>query len=522
MARILAIVTTSRGSAHRLLALGALVAVTTTLTRAATAQSAPSDPIAAGYHLLWSGDKVAALRHFEKLLESHPNDLPARFGWLMVQNDRVDVDDSVQPALERGLDGFIDLATARYDRNKQDAEALLYTAQAHLLRATYRFDHDKGLWGAARDGAKAKGYIDTYVKEHPETGDAYFVLGVYNYYADLAPTFFKALRFMLFVPPGNRVEGLKQIERAASQGALFGPRAQLLLVELYSTLEGRPAEAVTIGERLQSQYPASDDVDFAMADLYSSPSVENFERAARAYQEVIDRRRSDSSLEGSTARYRALFGLSNARFSEWRIEESIAALSPPIDAGVRNPAWVLPQFLLRRGNYRALLNDTSAEDDDRRILADAKLTKWHTAANDQLKWMRERNASGEAAFYAVMIPANRLVADGKWDEARSAYEAIRARNPQSPHVLYRLAYLDFARGDAERALPAMTALAANPKNPEGVRANAWLYIGRAHDLAGRREEARKAYQKVVDDFEKQRAAEAARIGLITPYRRPVK
>jgi tetratricopeptide (TPR) repeat protein len=89
-------------------------------------------------------------------------------------------------------------------------------------------------------------------------------------------------------------------------------------------------------------------------------------------------------------------------------------------------------------------------------------------------------------------------------------------------VLYRLAYLDFARGDAERALPAMTALAVNPKNPEGLRANAWLYIGRAHDLAGRREEARKAYQKVVDDFEKQRAADAARIGLLTPYRRPVK
>jgi hypothetical protein len=39
--------------------------------------------------------------------------------------------------------------------------------------------------------------------------------------------------------------------------------------------------------------------------------------------------------------------------NQWRLDEAITALAPPIDAGVTNPDWVLSQFLLRRANYRA-------------------------------------------------------------------------------------------------------------------------------------------------------------------------
>src|SRR6185295_18219180 len=112
-------------------------------------------------------------------------------------------------------------------------------------------------WGAARDGVKSKSYSESYLKVHPEHGDAYLPLGMYNYYVELAPAFFKVLRFLLFLPSGNRVEGLKQIERAGSQGSLFGPRADLLLVEIYSEFEGRAADAIATGERLQQRYPAN-------------------------------------------------------------------------------------------------------------------------------------------------------------------------------------------------------------------------------------------------------------------------
>jgi tetratricopeptide (TPR) repeat protein len=185
---------------------------------------------------------------------------------------------------------------------------------------------------------------------------------------------------------------------------------------------------------------------------------------------------------------------------------------------------VLPTFLLRRGNYRALQNDPAAGDDAKRVLANAPMAKWHASATAQMKWMDDRRASGEAAVYASLLAGNRLAVEGKWDEARQAYEPVRARDPQNQWVRYRLAWLDFLRGRPDQALPVFTALADGGKTVQvAIRASALLYVGRTHDLAGHREEARKAYQKVVDDYETQgRTVAAARSGLLTPYRRPTK
>ena len=116
----------------------------------------PRDQITAGYELLHRGDPGAASRHFEVLQKSAPNDLAVRYGWLMAERDRIDFDAARLPAFEKALDAIIALADTRYDRTHQDTEALFYLANAHLLRAAFRFDHDRGMWGAARDGANAK------------------------------------------------------------------------------------------------------------------------------------------------------------------------------------------------------------------------------------------------------------------------------------------------------------------------------------------------------------------------------
>ena len=41
----------------------------------------------------------------------------------------------------------------------------------------------------------------------PNTATPTFALGLYNYYVDIAPTFLKVLRVLLFLPAGNRAEG---------------------------------------------------------------------------------------------------------------------------------------------------------------------------------------------------------------------------------------------------------------------------------------------------------------------------
>jgi hypothetical protein len=78
---------------------------------------------------------------------------------------------------------------------------------------------------------------------------------------------------------------------------------------------------------------------------------------------------------------------------------------------------------------------------------------------------------------------------------------------------------DHRRGDSERAR-GVRGHRANRAAPTAIRTFSLLYVGRAHDLSGRREQARQTYQKVIDDFEKEHAASSAKIGLVTPYKRP--
>jgi hypothetical protein len=69
----------------------------------------------------------------------------------------------------------------------------------------------------------------------------------------------------------------------------------------------------------------------------------------------------------------------------------------------------------------------------------------------------------------------------RWNDSRQAYDAIRAAQPQNWQVRYRLAYLDFVRGEY---LPAESGL----------------------------------YKKIVATYKNDPPAQAAQRGLIAPYR----
>ena len=480
--------------------------------------SAQDDPVLAGYQRFYRGDKDGARAHFEKLVAANPATLPARFALLQGLEDAARTDRSLEAQFERQMDAFIADAETRYDRSDKDDEALFYLGNAHMVRAAYRFNHDKGMWGAARDGAKSKRYADAYVKRHPEHADAYFTLGTYNYYVELAPSFIKVIRPLLFLPSGNRAEGLKQLERAYQQGSLFSFQAAMVLMEIYGSFEGRPADGVRVGEQLARAYPGNPSVQFALAELYLGPAVEDSARAAAQYEKVIA---SESKrAEPRPTLFQAQLGLASSLFQQWRGGDALRVLSATIDASPSAPEWVMPAFLMRRANYRALLGDGGADGDVQRVLAEPKWKDRHKSATDLLKWIAQRRASGDAAVYTALLAGNRLVAEKRWDDAAAAYESVRRDRPNDPQVRFRLAVLRFQRGDADGASVLAGGLAADRTVPAWIRASSLLMVGRAHDLAGRREDAKRTYTTLVDDFERESAVWPARVGLVTPYRRP--
>ena len=130
--------------------------------------ASPADDAAVlhGYRTYYAGDLDGARGEFERLLQSKPADLAARFGLLNVLERRLREHRGEAPDFERRIDAFLADAQARYDRAESDSEALFYLANGHMARARYRFDYDRGMWGAARDGARAKKLSDIYVIAH--------------------------------------------------------------------------------------------------------------------------------------------------------------------------------------------------------------------------------------------------------------------------------------------------------------------------------------------------------------------
>ena len=494
-----------------------LVCLAEAQTTTPPSPSQPADPVLAGYLRFYSGDREAAFKHFEALRARDPDNLALWYGQLFAHEGRIEMRPALQASFEQDIDRFLAKAEERYNRTHADTEALFYLANGYLLRSRHRLEYNNSVWGAARDAAKAKGYSDAYLQQHPEHGDAYLGAGLYNYYVDIAPTFVKLLRVILFLPAGSRTEGLKQLERDAREGNLFAPLANDVLTEIYGVFEGRVSDAIGVSERLQRRFPDNPDYRLDLARLYANPAIESFGRAEEQYAAVLARA-TGTSLEDLRAKYGATLGLADLRRSQWRLDEAAALLTPVIDAKISSPEWVMPAFLLRRANYRMLLNDGGAADDARRVSSNKQMNSSHKAAERQLAAIAERRPD-EGAIYAELIPANRLASEHRWPEAQAAYERIGAQHPGDVQVKYRLAYLDFQRGHYDAAARGLEPIVASgAKTPRWLKAAAMLNLGWTYDIAGRRGDAVKLYKKVVDDYEDQTAANGARLGLITPYR----
>src|SRR4029078_800448 len=93
---------------------------------------------------------------------------------------------------------------------------------------------------AARDGTRIKEALEQALAIDPGMQDAYFGIGLYHYYADVAPTALKVLRWLLLMPGGDRVEGMREMLLARNRGALLRDEADYQLHWLYLWYERQP------------------------------------------------------------------------------------------------------------------------------------------------------------------------------------------------------------------------------------------------------------------------------------------
>ena len=134
------------------------------------------------------------------------------------------------------------------------AETWFYVGAAYGVRAQFRVYRAERL-AAARDGKRIKEALEKALALDPSMHDAEFGIGVYRYYAGVAPAIFKFLRFLLLLPGGDREGGLAQLERASRLGLLVRGEAEFQIQVLYIWYEHKATEALAIVRGLQKRYP---------------------------------------------------------------------------------------------------------------------------------------------------------------------------------------------------------------------------------------------------------------------------
>ena len=163
--------------------------------------------------------------------------------WWQVQMDPHNT--SRDAAFQMRVDASIAAAEAWTVREPRRAEAWFYLGGAYGARVQWRVLRGHQL-AAARDGKRIKDSLEQALALDPALQDAYFGVGLYHYYAAVAPTAAKVLRWLLFLPGGDRATGLQEMERARTAGLLVRSEAayQLHLINLW--YEKAPRRAIEL------------------------------------------------------------------------------------------------------------------------------------------------------------------------------------------------------------------------------------------------------------------------------------
>ncbi len=117
----------------------------------------------------------------------------------------------------------------------------------------------------------------------------------------------------------------------------------------------------------------------------------------------------------------------------------------------------------------------------------------------------------------LLVEAERSLAAGDHEAARSRFQRVLELIPDEPRALYGLALLASMAQDSERAESYFLQALEGAREPH-ILGWSHVYLGRIYDLEGRRQEAVAHYQAALE-VSLERVKEAARQGLERPFGR---
>jgi hypothetical protein len=211
----------------------------------------------------------------------------------------------------RALDGrFTDRASAAIAANEAWTKreparggAWFYLAGSYGPLVQWRVLRGERL-AAAREGKKIKDALERALQLDPSLDDAYFGIGLYHYYADVAPAAAKILRWLLFLPGGDRVKGLQEMLQARQRGALLKGEADYQLHLIYLWYERNAPRALELLQGLDARYPTNPLFARRIAEVQDQ-YLHDREASAKTWRALIERAREGRVYDAAQTEMRA-------------------------------------------------------------------------------------------------------------------------------------------------------------------------------------------------------------------------
>jgi hypothetical protein len=182
-------------------------------------------------------------------------------------------------------------AEAWTKRDPRNAEAWFYLAGSYAPLVQWQVLRGERI-GAARNGNRVREALERALTLDPSLADAQFGIGIYQYYADVAPTAAKVFRWLLLLPGGDRVKGLRAIEATSRSGELMRDEAAFQLYQIDIWYEHKPMEAIALLRVLDDRHPTNPLFLQRIAEIYDNYLHDALASAA-AWQTLIDRANHD-------------------------------------------------------------------------------------------------------------------------------------------------------------------------------------------------------------------------------------
>jgi hypothetical protein len=240
-------------------------------------------------------------------------------------------------------------------REPQRGEAWFYLAGSYAPLVQWRILRGERL-AAAREGSRIKSALEKALRLDPAIGDAYFGIGLYHYYADIAPAYAKLLRWLFFLPGGNREQGLREMTTARERGELLTGEADFQLSQVYLWYEHRTDDAVALLTALDQRYSTNPIFVQRLADTEDTYRHDAL-ASARWWRLLLDRALRHEVYTPAITAMRARLGLAAMLIELGEIDAAIEQLQIVIDAkpiapvGARERAQSLLETARARKNF---------------------------------------------------------------------------------------------------------------------------------------------------------------------------